>query len=83
MGFIDINSKAQVWTDPQSVQWQNGRAVGKGAENKGAQTEFNTSRTITSIYTFCRVTYNLKLSRRQNSVKYSRAGSRIRWLNGR
>jgi len=25
MGFIDIDSKAQVWTDPQAVQWHNGR----------------------------------------------------------
>ena len=62
MGFIDINSKAQVWTDPQTVQWQNGRAVGKGAERKGPKTEFRTSRKITSIYTSHRVIHNLKLS---------------------
>ena len=34
-----------MWTDPRTVQWQNGRAVGKGAENEGDKTEFNTSRT--------------------------------------
>jgi len=39
MEFRDINSKAQVWTDRQTVQWQNGLAVGKGAENKGAQNQ--------------------------------------------
>jgi hypothetical protein len=37
LGFTDINSKAQVWTDPQTVLSQNGRAVGTDAEKKRAR----------------------------------------------